>query len=143
MRMVITRKVTVMIACCNVNVLHVIMGAVVSLVLGSVWYAPFAFGGLAQSPAMPKKSIGECFVLEFLNSSMGVWALFTLLNFVEPQTLQDSLYIGLLVCFASAVPALLAGPIWKNSNLNDTLIGAAFSVTLVTSLIVLRSFLIA
>ncbi len=73
---------------------------------------------------------------------MGTWALFALLNFVEPQTLQENLYIGLLICLASAVPSGLAKYIWKSAPLSDVLVSAGFSVALTASLILARSLLV-
>ena len=129
-----------MLECCGVSLVNIAAGSVTALVLGSVWYSSFMFGGCGQQ-AMPQKSIGMCFALEFVNSAVATWALFTLLNLLDPLNMQDTLYYSALISFASAVPAAIAKHIWKNVSLHETLVGAGFSVALGMALGVLRSYL--
>ena len=129
-----------MLECCGVSVVNIAAGSATALVLGSLWYSSFMFGGCTQQ-AMPQKSIGMCFVLEFINSAVATWALFTLLNLLDPMTMQDTLYYSALISFASAVPAIVAKHIWKNVSIHETLVGAGFSVVLSMALGALRSYL--
>ncbi len=131
-----------MFDCCGVNGLHALLGGVVSLALGSVWYSSFMFGNCTTNQAMPQRSIGACFLMEFVNSAIGSWALFALLNLLEAFTLSENLYYAFLIALASAVPARMADYIWKGQSLNDTLICASFSVALALALTVMRSYLI-
>ena len=129
-----------MLECCGVSVVNIAAGSATALVLGSLWYSSFMFGGCTQQ-AMPQQSIGMCFVLEFINSAVATWALFTLLNLLDPMTMQDTLYYSALISFASAVPAIVAKHIWKNVSIHETLVGAGFSVVLSMALGALRSYL--
>lgn len=129
-----------MLECCGVSLLNIAAGSVTALVLGSLWYSSFVFGNCSQQ-AMPQKSIGMCFVLEFINSAIATWALFSLLNLLDPQTLQETLHYSALISLASAVPALMAKHIWKDVSLHETLVAAGFSVILGMTLGVLRSYL--
>lgn len=129
-----------MLECCGVSALNIIAGSSTALALGSLWYSPLLFGRFIQQ-SMPQRSVGMCFALEFLNSAVATWALFSLLNVLDPMTIKDTLYYGLLISLASGVPAAFAKHIWKNVSLKETLVGAGFSVAVSMALGVLRSYL--
>jgi len=130
-----------MLVCCGINLVGIVAGGVTALVLGSLWYSSFMFGGCCTQQTMPQRSIGMCFMLEFLNSAVATWALFTLLNLLDPLSMQDTLYYSALISLASAVPAAVAKHIWKNVSLQETFVAAGFSVVLGMALGVLRSYL--
>ena len=129
-----------MLECCGVSVVNIAAGSATALALGSLWYSSFMFGGCSQQ-SMPQRSVGMCFALEFLNSAVATWALFSLLNLLDPMTMQDTLYYSALISLASAVPAAVAKHIWKNVSLHETFVAAGFSVALGMALGVLRSYL--
>jgi hypothetical protein len=128
-----------MLECCGVNLLHVGMGGVASLVLGSVWYSSYLFGGSCSSDQ--NGSMTNSLVLEFLNSSVAVWALFTVMALLEPANLNEGLYYGFLISLATTIPNALSDHIWKGVSLPSTLVCAGYSIAWTAIIVALRFFL--
>ncbi len=134
-----------MLECCGVNLLHVGMGGVASLILGSLWYSSYLFGGACKNctacSAGSNCSMTNSMVLEFINSSVATWALFTVMALLEPANLNEGLYYGFLISLGTTIPSALSDHIWKGVSLTGTLVCAGYSIAWTSMIIALRFFL--
>ncbi|MBM3894676.1 DUF1761 domain-containing protein [Candidatus Dependentiae bacterium] len=130
-----------MFECCGVNLLHVGMGGVASLVLGSLWYSSYLFGNSSNCGNNNGCSMTNSMIMEFVNSSVATWALFMVLALLQPANLNEGLYYGFLLNLATTIPGALSDHIWKGISVTNTLVNAGYAVAWTSMVIALRFFL--
>jgi hypothetical protein len=110
----------------SINIWAVVVSALASMVIGSVWYGPLfgkkfrvAMGMDKWSPekqAAMKKSMGASFFLQFVASLVMFYVLAKLINGAAPMTMHTALMTAFWVWLGFVVPVKLGDAIWGGSK---------------------------
>ena len=106
----------------DVNYLAVLVAAVASMIIGSIWYGPL-FGkkfikaiGMdnwsAEKQAAMKKSMWMSYVLQFVASLVMFYVLAGLVGGLDKMTLSGGLSVAFWVWLGFAMPIKLGDAIW-------------------------------
>ncbi|OGE86018.1 MAG: hypothetical protein A3J48_03225 [Candidatus Doudnabacteria bacterium RIFCSPHIGHO2_02_FULL_46_11] len=106
----------------DVNLLAVLVAAVASMIIGSIWYGPLfgkqfiqAMGMDKWSPekqAAEKKKMGMTYALQFVGSLVMFYVLAGFIGRMGDLTLNEGVITALWVWIGFAVPFKLAEEIW-------------------------------
>lgn len=84
----------------NINLLAVVVVAIVSFIIGAVWYAPPVFGNMWMKLLGKKReelgSPGPAFVGGFIGALIFAYVLALLMGYAQAKALIDGVVIGLL-----------------------------------------------
>lgn len=109
------------------NYTALIVAAVVSFIIGMLWYSPMLFGNMwmkASGHEMKKGNMAGVFVLQFIFGLIQVWALQWILTAQGVTMLQPALITGLVVWFGFMLMNAWSNQIWENKNPAAMWIGA-------------------
>lgn len=106
----------------DVNYLPIVVAAVVSMVLGGLWYSPLLFGkiwmnlqGLKMSDMEKHKDkMGQSYALGFLMSLVMSFVLAQFLSFVGASTLNEGLEVAFWLWLGFIGTVTLGSVLWEN-----------------------------
>ena len=106
------------------NYLAVFIAAIVSLVFGWFWYAPFMFG--KKYTAEEKKKIPRYNMsIYFVTALVAVFVLSNLLAMVSAVTIGNALFLGFLVWLGFFATARIGAVLWSGKSWNYYLVNIA------------------
>lgn len=102
------------------NYTALIVAAVVSFIIGMLWYSPMLFGKLYMKAVGGhdgnKGNMAGMMVLQFIFGLIQVWALSRILNSQGVTTVNDALMSGAIVWLGFSVINAWSTQMWENRN---------------------------
>lgn len=105
----------------GINIWAVLVSAVVSIVIGSIWYGPLfgkqfmAFMGVNKPPKMDKtvqRQMMRTYTLQVIASLLMFMFIALLVSNIGPQTVSGGIMLALLTWIGVIVPVQLGREIW-------------------------------
>ena len=118
----------------DVNILAVIIAAIVSMILGSLWYSPALFGNLWMKRAkitdeqIQEADMQKSFTVAFINNVVMVYFLAVFLQMFPPNNEIELLSIVLVISMATFIPAEVSNVIWEGRSPDLMAINAGYNV---------------
>ena len=118
-----------------INYSAVLVAAIISMILGIVWYSPALFGrswmqsaGLSRADVAraKKKGMTRAYVLAFIGSLVMSFVLAHLIRYTTATTLTDGFQTGFWVWLGFATPLLLGSTLWEGRPWKFYLINSAY-----------------
>lgn len=110
----------------DINYLAVLVSAVASMILGSLWYSPILFGnawmkagGIGKREMDRAKSRGmwKLYLSAFIGALITAGVLACLISYSGADNLSDGIKIGFLAWIGFVATALLGNVLWEGKNL--------------------------
>lgn len=103
------------------NYLAVVVAAIVSMVIGSLWYSPMLFGKkwmklMGWSPEemeKRKKGMGMAYLWMFIGSLVMAYVLSYFLGYSQAATLVEGAWVGFWAWLGFVAPVMLGGMLWE------------------------------
>lgn len=117
-----------------INYLAVLLGAVINMVIGFVWYGPL-FGKKwmklvgftdADMRRAKEKGMGKTYLLGFLSGLVMTWVLAMFVGWLDLQTAAEGARLGLMVWFGFLATTFLSGVLWENKPKHLYLINVGY-----------------
>lgn len=105
----------------DINYIAVLVAAIVSIVIGMVWYSPFAFGkawmklsGISREKLEGmKKGMGKSYLASFIAALISSFVLAILIDFAQATSVGGGLMMGFLVWLGFIATGLLNTVLWE------------------------------
>lgn len=129
-----------------VNYWAVLAAAVVSMIIGAIWYSPAVFGTMwmkGSGVKMPqvnkakKKGMGMLYLIAFIGSLVFACVLAHFVAYVGASTTADALELALWTWLGFVVPLLLGGTLWKGESWGAYLIGIVYQLVSISVMAVI------
>jgi len=107
----------------GVDFISVIVAAVASMVVGSLWYSPLMFGNIwaklmgfdkKEINSAKKKGMAKLYIVNFVASILMAYVLGYLIYFSDINLVSDGVMFGLLIWVGFFVPLLIGSSLWEN-----------------------------
>ena len=118
----------------DINYWAVLISAVISMIIGWLWYSPFIFGNLwmklsgitEKSHDKMKKDgkIGKLFLWSFIFTLISMYVLAYFVKYVSAVSFVDGMQLGFLAWLGFMVPLVLNDSLWGGKSLKLFLINA-------------------
>lgn len=120
----------------DVNYLPIVVAAVVSMVLGGIWYSPLLFGkiwmnlqGLKMSDMEKHKDkMGQSYALGFLMSLVMSFVLAQFLVLADVSVLNEGLEVGFWLWLGFIGTVTLGSVLWENKPFKLYLLNNAYNL---------------
>jgi hypothetical protein len=120
----------------EVNLWAVLVAALVSVVLGGLWYSPMLFGkawvklqGWSDSQVKQMKNgAGKSYLLGVVTALVSAYVLSLIINMKEGATLNDGLTISLGVWLGFVATVQLGSVLWEGKKFQLFLLNTAYSL---------------
>jgi hypothetical protein len=118
-----------------VNYWTVLIGGVVSMVLGALWYSPVLFGnqwmklmGFSEKDLekAKKKGMGKTYFANFVAALVTAWVLAWFIGIAGASTLGEGVIVGFWVWLGFNAAVLLGGVLWEGRPFNLYLINVSY-----------------
>ena len=119
----------------DVNYLAVLVSAIVSFIIGGLWYSPLLFGnawmksgGFSEKniEKAKKKGMGKLYFITFIASLLMAFVLSHFVQYLTAQTFSEGMQAGFWIWLGFIVPVLLGGVLWEGKSLKFYLINIAY-----------------
>ena len=110
----------------NVNIVAVLVAAVVSTILGALWYGPL-FGrtwmrlsglGKAKPNQMKKKGMGKSYFLNFIATLVTAYVLAVFVVLAGATTIGTGVIVGFWVWLGFVATLTLGSVLWEGKSVN-------------------------
>ena len=110
-----------------VNYVAVFGAAVVSIIIGSLWYSPLLFGNAWMKSAgvsakdinkAKKKGMGKIYLSAFIASLLMAFILANFARFVTSNSFVDGVGLGFWIWLGFVAPILLGSVLWEGKPFN-------------------------
>ncbi|MEK6839528.1 MAG: DUF1761 domain-containing protein [Nanoarchaeota archaeon] len=107
----------------DINLLAVLVAAIATIIIGSLWYSPLLFGKIwmrlngttqKQMQEAKKKSMGMLYFIAFITSLVTAYVLAHFMTYVEVTTLSGALQFGFWVWLGFFATTQLGMVLWDN-----------------------------
>lgn len=132
----------------DINYLAVFAAAVVSQIIGMLWYSPKVFGtdwmkgnklNQRQMAAAHKKGMGTAYLVNFLALILTSYILAHFVNYVQATNLAASTQLGFWLWAGFVVPLFLGSILWERKPVKLYLINVGYQLV---SLVVMAAILV-
>lgn len=117
-----------------INYLAVLVAAIVSMILGALWYSPLLFGKIwiqlmnlneKKLQEMKNKGMGKIYAIVFIKELVIAYilALFITKSII---TISGGIQIGILIWFGFIATTILASVLWENKPVKLYFINIAY-----------------
>ena len=131
----------------DVNYLAVLVAAIVSIVIGSLWYSPILFGNIwiklskftkKDMNKARKKGMGKQYLGQLIGSLILACVLAHFVAYVSASTLSDAAQLGFWLWLGFIVPVQLGTVLWEGKPVKLYILNIAYHlVTLIAMAIVI------
>jgi uncharacterized membrane protein YeaQ/YmgE (transglycosylase-associated protein family) len=124
-----------MVAQIDINYVAVLVAAVVSMLIGAVWYSPILFGkewmrliGMTEKKLKEakKKGVVKSYLAGFVGALVMSFILAHFIDFVQVTAFLEGVSTGAWVWLGFIAPVLLGSVLWENKPIKLYLINAAY-----------------
>ena len=119
----------------DVNYLAVLISAVISMIIGSLWYSPLLFGNAwVKAGRISKKAIekakarrmGKYYIIAFIGSLLMAFILAHFVQYVAANNFTEGMQTGFWLWSGFIVPVLLGSVLWENKHVKYYLINVTY-----------------
>lgn len=119
----------------DINYLAVLLSAVVSMIIGSLWYSPIMFGniwmksgGLTQKDMekAKKKGMGKLYFAAFIGALVIAFILAHFVQYVTANNFVEGMQTGFWLWLGFVAPVLLGSVLWESKPVKYYLINVAY-----------------
>lgn len=123
-----------------VNFLAVLVAAIVSMVIGAVWYSPLVFGKIWMklSGVMPKGGAVKSYLIGGISTLVTSYVLAHFIHFAEATTVVQGITAGFWLWLGFIATTTLSSVIWEGKPVKLYILNNAYSLV---SLIVMGAIL--
>ncbi len=120
----------------TVNYWAVLVSAIISMIIGAVWYSPLGFGQKWMKSMKFKKSemkkmqvsANQAYALGFVSALLTMFVLAIFMQYSRVTSASHGASIAFLLWLGLAVPVLLGSYLWENKPWSAFLIGAGYQL---------------
>ena len=107
----------------SINFLAVIVAAIVSMILGALWYSPVLFGNIwmklsgfnmKDMKKAKQKGMAKSYILNFVAVVVMAYVVSFVLRLANASTAVAGLFIGILLWLGFIATTMLGGILWEN-----------------------------
>ena len=123
------------IANVDINYLAVFLSAILSMIIGSLWYSPIMFGNIwmklgGMSPKdiekAKKKGMGKLYFAAFIGSLVAAFILAHFVQYVIASTFFEGMETGCWLWLGFVAPVLLGSVLWESRPVRYYLINVSY-----------------
>ena len=122
----------------EVNLIAILVGAVLTIIFGSLWYSPLMFGKLwMEETGMreeDKKGAVNAYIGGLINSFITTFVLAVIIRWIGVDNVRDGAWIGFWVWLGFVATTQFAGVLWERKSIKVFGICASFSFITLTLL---------
>jgi len=120
-----------------INYLAVLITAVISFIIGGLWYSPILFrnawmksGGFSHKNIneAKKKGMGKLYFITFIGSLLMAFVLAHFVRYVNAVKFFEGMELGFWVWLGFALPLLIGGVLWENKSVKFYLINIGYQL---------------
>ena len=119
----------------TINYLAVLVAAVASMVLGSLWYSPLMFGklwmqlsGINMKEAPPKSKMMKLYGALFVSTLVMVYVLAHMVDYAQATTAMEGAQAGFWIWLGFVATVSLGSVLWENKPVKLYLLNNAFQL---------------
>ena len=119
----------------DINYLAVLISAVVSMIIGSLWYSPLLFGNawmkaggmtVKDMDKAKKKGMGKLYFAMFIGALVTAYVLAHFVQYVGASGFFDGMEAGCWLWLGFIVPVLLGSVLWESKPIKYYLINVLY-----------------
>ncbi len=119
----------------NVNLWPIIMGAIITFGLSSLWYGPFVFGKIwikltnqSHEKFVSKKSIYSSYIVHLIFSLISCTILYFTIITLNIDSSLGSIFVGFIIWLAFMMPINLSYFLWHRNSFKLFLIDTSINL---------------
>ncbi len=121
----------------DINYLAVLVSAIVSIIIGSLWYSPLLFGNawmkaggisMKEMEKAKKKGMGRLYFAAFIGSLVMAFVLGIFIKLVGIGSFLEGMQIGFWLWLGFIVPVLLGSVLWEGRSVKYYLINVSYQL---------------
>ena len=119
----------------TINYLTVLISAVISFIIGGLWYSPILFGnawmkfgGFNQKDieAAKKKGMGKLYLTGFIGTLLMAFVLAHFVQYLSASTFIEGMQAGFWIWIGFIVPILIGSVLWESKPIKFYLINVLY-----------------
>ena len=119
----------------DINYLAVLLSAVLSMIIGSLWYSPILFGNiwmkaggltLKDMEKAKKKGMGKLYFAAFIGALVIAFILAHFVQYVTANNFVEGMQTGFWLWLGFVAPVLLGSVLWENKPVKYYIINVAY-----------------
>lgn len=123
-----------MLPAIDLNFWAILVSAIVSMVIGGLWYSPILFGNIWMNlmkfnpkdmEKMKEKGMGKYYLTAFIGSLVTSFVLAIIVDYAGAVTVSDALMLGFLIWLGFIVTVALGSVLWEGKPIKVFLINVA------------------